>query len=189
MRMTQAQFIERFGNPAKFTFRGQCYDTRVMSTPCVCARNIRFCFIVYSGIGEKITVGSCCFKCFAGTRLVDILEASQIYLLNNVVETQRAEKIAAEKQKLVDSRKLWLKVRREAISRVKAHQKASGKDWLPEPLFDLKTATASPEPLYRRSSQAAKWFLAKAEYLRKRLAEADRVSGTMGHEATADHKS
>ena len=189
MRLTQEQFVERLGDPAKFSHRGQCYDSRIPNVTCICDRKIRFCFIVYSGTGQKMVIGSCCFKYFAKTRLAEILEASQVFLLNVVVETQKAEKRAADQLLFQNTRKNWNKARREAIKRIREHREATGKKWLPEPLFDIKTLLATPEPTYRHSTKAAKWFEAKAEYLRKKLAEAEPVSGIIGHEATADNPS
>src|SRR5271170_452336 len=131
MKLTQAIFVERFGDAAKFTFRGQCYDARTPATPCICGRKIRFCFVTYTGADLKVTLGSCCFKFFANTRMADILEASQVFLLNIVVETQKAEKKAADRLAFTESRKRWNSVRKEAISRLKAHREATGKEWLP----------------------------------------------------------
>ncbi len=188
MKFGQTQFVEKFGDPAKFAFRGQCYDAKTPTTECVCGRKIRFCFIVYTGTEQKITLGSCCFKFFANTRLAEILEASQVYLLNVVVETQKAQRRQAEREAAAESRKRWAAARREAVSRLKAYREATGKGWLPEPLFDLKEALDAPEPRYRQSSKAAKWFVAKTEYLQKKLAEAAPIPGIMGHEITADHQ-
>jgi len=182
-------FVEKFGDPGKFAFRGQCYDAKTSATECVCGRKIRFCFIVFTGTEQKVVLGSCCFKFFANTRLAEILEASQVYLLNTVVETQKAEKRQAEKLAVIESRKAWLKTRREAALRLKAYRASTGKGWLPEPLFDLKSALDAPEPRYRLSSKAAKWFVAKAEYLQKKLAEAPPEPGIMGHEIPTDHQS
>jgi len=188
MKLTKEIFIEKFGPPARFSFRGQCYDGKTPTTPCICGRKIRFCFIVYTGADQKVVLGSCCFKFFAGTRLADILEASQVYLLNVVVETQKAEKRLADRLAFAQSRKRWNRLRREAISRLRAYRKASGKTWLPEHLWDMEVAVKAPEPRYRQSSKAAKWFLAKTEYLQKKLLEADRVSGTMGNEVSTEHQ-
>jgi hypothetical protein len=189
MRLTKQIFVERFGEPSKFSFRGQCYDARTPTTPCICGRKIRFCFVTYSGADLKVTLGSCCFKFFATTRLAEILEASQVYLLNVVVETQKAEKRQADRLAFEQSRKRWNKIRREAISRLKAYREATGKGWLPEPLFDLQEAVAAPEPRYRQSSKAAKWFATKTEYLQKKLTEADSNQGIMGHEIPTEHQS
>jgi hypothetical protein len=187
MKMVQDQFTEKFGNPAKFSFRGQCYDGRTPTTACICGRKIRFCFVAFTGAEQRVVLGSCCFKHFAGTRMADILEAEQVHLLNIVVEAQKAEKRAIERQAFEDSRKVWNKVRREAISLIAAHRKATGKGWLPEALWNIETALASPQPPYRQSTRAAKWFLTKTEYLRKRLAEADQV-GIMGDEVPAHNQ-
>lgn len=186
--MTTPQFVQTYGSPAKFSFRGQCYDARIPSTMCVCGRKIRFCFIVYSASGQRLTLGSCCFKHFVGTRLADILEASQVYLLNTVVEAQKAARAAAERQAALDSRKAWNQARREALKRIRAHRKASGKKWLPEALWDIQQAVEASQPRYQRSSRAARWFQAKTEYLQKKLAEISQTS-IMGHEVSADNQS
>jgi len=185
MKLTQDQFVEKFGSPAKFSFRGQCYDGRTPTTECICGRKIRFCFIVYTGADQKMVIGSCCFKFFSNARLAEILDASQVYLLNVVVETQKATKRTDDQRTFEESRKRWNKIRREAISRLRAHRKATGKEWLPEDLWDVKMAVEEREPRYRQSSKAAKWFTAKAEYLRTKLA----ATSIMEHEVTTHHSS
>lgn len=187
-RLTQEQFVAKLGDPAKFTHRGQFYDGRTPTTPCICGRKIRFCFIVYTGAKEKVTLGSCCFKYFASTRLFDILEATQVVLLNVVVETQKATKETEEKEAFAKSRKNWNKVRREALSRIAAHRKATGKEWLPEILFDIRAAAAVEAPGYTQPKKASNWFQTKTEFLRKKLAEADKVPGTIGNEIAAKHQ-
>jgi hypothetical protein len=188
MKLTQTKFVERFGAPSKFAFRGQCYDGRTPTTPCVCGRKIRFCFVTYTGAGLKVTLGSCCFKFFAKTRLADILEASQVYLLNVVVETQKAEKRAADRLAFTQSRKKWNQLRRAAIQRLKAYREATGKTWLPEPLFEVQEAVQAREPRYSQSSKAAKWFEAKTDYIQKKLAEVASVQGTIGNEISTEHQ-
>jgi len=189
MKFTSTQFAERFGPPAKFTFRGQCYDGKTPTTVCICGRKIRFCFITYTGADQKVTLGSCCFKFFANTRLAEILEASQVYLLNVVVETQKAEKRVADQRSFTESRKRWNQIRREAIQRLKAHREATGKTWLPEPLYDVREAVQAPVPQHRHPSAAARWFQAKTEYIQKKLAEVTPVPGIIGDEVTTDHQS
>ncbi len=186
--MTRDQFKTKFGDPATFSFRNQCYDGRTPTTPCLCGRKIRFCFIAWSGTGQKVTFGSCCFKHFSGTRLADILEAAQVCLLNNVVEAQKDAKRTADAKAFRESRKGWNQARREAIKRLAAHRRTTGKIWLPEPLFDVKMSLTAPQPAYKQSSKATAWFLAKATYIKEKLEAADRVSGTMGHEIAVAHK-
>lgn len=186
--MERQHFVDKYGDPARFSFRSQCYDAVKPTTVCVCRRRIRFCFIVYTPTDQKLTLGSCCFHLFAGTRLAPVLEASQLLLLNGVYEGMKASKKAEAEHLLKESRSAWVKARREAVQRIRGYKRVTGKAWLPEALYDLDVATRAREPQHNRITSAVTWFQAKTEYLLKKLAEAEPVVVLLPHEEVVKHQ-
>jgi hypothetical protein len=169
--LTTAQFAEKYGDPRAYSYRGQFYDSRKASTACICGRHIRFCFLVLTPTGSKITIGSCCFKFFLP--LAEVLEASQVLLLHTTLEEMKAIRETQLREAAASSRTEWNKLRREALKRISAYHKATGKEWLPEVLFDLKVALEASLPQGQPNKRAVRWLRTKAEVLKKKLATAD----------------
>ena len=171
--MTTTQFAEKYGDPRAYTYRGQYYDARKASVACICGRHIRFCFLVLTPTGSKITIGSCCFKFF--THLAEVLEASQVLLLHTTLEEMKAIRETRLREAAAASRTEWNKLRREALKRISAYRKTTGKEWLPEAIFDLKIALEAPQPQGQPNKRAIRWLQTKAEVLRKEALRRRRI--------------
>lgn len=171
------EFTERLGCPSSFLFNGTYYDTGVAAKQhcSVCNRNIRYCFILKRKPEStlphvKLTVGSCCFGYF---ELVP--KTYQALLDAQGVIQHRAEAIEVEtkfysRRADVKSRmRQWQSIKRQALSRVRKFRKASGKEWLPESLFDLSVTATQEPPTYKRTGTAIRWYADQTRKLEEQI--------------------
>lgn len=135
------EFTERFGDPANFSFRGQFYHSVTAAKCALCGRDIRNVYTLLNPQGRSVPSGECCFRVFQKwspdvyTRLL----AAQI-LLDATEDGMEKDVKTYNAIGDVDYRlREWRKLKRQAMTRIREHQKATGSDWLPKPLYDLKT--------------------------------------------------
>lgn len=143
---------------ASFSFKGQCYDSGHQSkAKCtLCGRAIRLVYILKNPQDRSVSSGSCCFPRFrnVNTLLFQQLEAAQIWL-NTTLEAERQD--IRTYQPLIsvkDRTAAWRALKHQALVKIRDYRRQTGKEFLPEPLFDLKII-AEKKPA---STASARWF-------------------------------
>jgi len=159
------------GVPASFAFKGQCYDSGLHSkAKCtLCGRAIRLVYILKNPEDRSVPAGSCCFHTFreSNPKLFKQLTAAQIWL-NTTIEAERKDtqtyRPLAEVQ---DRMTAWRSLKHQALVKIRDYRRRTGKEWLPESLFELKVI-AEKKPT---ATATARWF-------ENRIKEFSELSGT-----------
>lgn len=164
------EFTERYGDPAKFVFKGQYYDAGQHSeTNCtVCGHIIRYVYILKNPENRSVPLGSCCFGYFEKWNKDDLflpLAAASVLVETVAKAIQDDTKLYNAKADVALRLRDWRRIRREALSKIKAYQKVNG-SWLPKPLFDLQ-AEVKLKP-----GKSLRWFEFHIPALREKIAAA-----------------
>lgn len=170
--MGRREFTERFGDPANFAFRGQFYHSVTLAKCALCGREIRNVYTLCPPRGRSVPSGECCFGLFQkwNPEVYTRLLAAQI-LLDAVEDGIRSDTKVRTTIGDVDYRlREWRKLKRRALAAVREHRKATGGDWLPKPLYDLK-AEAEKAP-----GKTTRWFDSHIPLLRGMLEKSPTAS-------------
>jgi hypothetical protein len=166
------------GDLADFTFKGQCYDSGLHSkAKCtLCTRAVRLVYILKDPQNRSVPTGSCCFGKFrANPKLFKQLEAAQIWL-NTTIDAERADTRAYQPRTEVQDRMTaWRALKHQALLKIRDYRRQTGKEWLPESLFELKAVAEKMPTAYKRQTNAIKWYDRQAQLLQAKILE---VSGT-----------
>jgi hypothetical protein len=137
-----------------FEFRGQCYTAAGNPSPkCTCGRVIRNCFIIWNGVA-KVTIGSCCFQKFreVNPTLYKQLEGAKIWL-ETTVDAERQD-VLSNRTEVRDKMAVWRALKHQALLKIREYKRSTGKEWLPESLFELKVIVEkAPSP-----TATARWY-------------------------------
>ena len=163
--VSRREVSERFGDPANFEFRGQFYHSSTLTKCALCGRDIRNVYTLRSPQGRSVPSGECCFPIFqkwnpeAYTRLVAAKTLLGAYDdgIRSDVKTYNAT--GDYDYRLSE----WRKLKRQAMRLICEHKKATGTDWLPKPLYDLK-AEADKAP-----GKTTRWFKSHLPILNEKL--------------------
>ncbi len=174
--LTKEQFVERFGEPTSYLFSGTCYDTSAAAKQAcvVCSRNIRFCFIVKRSPlshlpPSKLTLGSCCFGYFEDPKTHQALLDAQGVIQHRAEIIQIETKFYARRADVKTRMEQWRQIRHQALLQVREYRKASGKEWLPEHLFDLSVTATQEPPTYKRTTAALRWYEEQTRRLEEQI--------------------
>jgi len=138
-----------------FVFKGQCYDSGHFSgTKCtLCGRSIRLVYILKNPQDRSVPTGSCCFSKFQDNpKLFKQLEASQIWLQTTIDAEQRDVRTNQPDVRLRMT--TWRALKHQALLKIRGYKRQTGKEWLPESLFELKVIVEKkPSP-----KATVRWF-------------------------------
>lgn len=161
------------GDLASFVFKGQCYDPGLHSkTKCtLCGRAIRLVYILKNPADRSVPTGSCCFHKFQdiNPKLFKQLEAAQIWL-TTTIETEQRD-IRAYQPEVRDRMAAWRALKYQALLKIRDYRRQTGKEWLPESLFELKSVAEKIPTAYKRAGSAIKWYERQAQVLQNRISE------------------
>jgi hypothetical protein len=147
---------ERLGDLADFTFKGQCYDSGLSSkVKCtLCTRAIRLVYILKDPQNCSVPTGSCCFHKFreVNPKLLKQLEAAIIWL-NTTLEAERTD-TRAYKPEVRDRMAAWWALKHQALLKIRDYRRQTGKEWLPESLFELKVIVEKKPA----TTATSRWF-------------------------------
>lgn len=172
----QTQFAERFGDSTSYAFNGAYFDTGTdAKMKCgVCGRDIRYCYILKRrperAPQAKLNIGSCCFGYFDADQ-----KTHQALVDARGVIQHRAEAIDAEtkfytRRTDVKTRmRQWQRIRHQALLQLREYRKASGKEWLPEHLFDLSVTVEKEPPTYKRVGTTIRWYEEQTRRLEEQI--------------------
>ena len=173
--LTTAQFVERFGEPSSYLFNGTYYDTGADAKQACsgCSRIIRYCYIVKRNPASllpasKLTIGSCCFSHF-DQKTQDALMNAQGVNQNRTQAIEVETKFYTRRADVKSRMRQWQKIRHQALSQLRQYRKASGKEWLPETLFDLSVTVTQEPPTYKRPGLAIRWYEGQVRKLEEQI--------------------
>lgn len=158
--MTKSEFVERHGEPSFFVFNGQFYDAGPSSkTKCaVCERAITHVYILKNDRGRSTPISSCCFSYFNGLPIQKQLLAAQI-LMGVVVDAEaRDKKLFGPRLEVRERKEKWKQIKHQALDLVRAYKRQTGKEWLPEELFNLQVTAEKQPTQFKRATTAARWY-------------------------------
>lgn len=156
---------DRLGDPANFVFRGQFYHSVTPAKCALCGRIIHNVYTMCPSHGRSAPSGECCFNVFKkkNPKVYNRLLAAKTLLdaydegIHNDVKTYNA--IGDVSLRLRE----WRKLKKQAMKCICEHKKATGTNWLPKPLYDLK-AEAEKNP-----GKTIRWFDSHLPLLREKL--------------------
>lgn len=177
--LNQIQFAERFGDPASYTFNGAYFDTGIdAKMKCgVCSRSIRYCYIVKRRpesvlSPSKLNIGSCCFGFFeADPKMHQALQDAQGVSQHRAEAIEIETKFYARRADVKTRMEQWRQIRHQALLQVRSYRKASGKEWLPEHLFDLSVTATQEPPTYKRTGTALRWYEEQTRKLEEQISK------------------
>lgn len=153
---------ERYGDPASFVFKGQCFELGRSSDakPCaICERPIRRCYMIHApSSSSKFLIGSECFRLFKDLDLFKKLQAAAIWLQTTIEAEERDTRTYQPRAEVSDRMAAWRKLKQEALRKIRDYRKATGKEWLPENLYELNEAATRMPVTYKRANAAVKWY-------------------------------
>lgn len=175
--VTLEQFVERFGDPSSYLFNGTYYDTGIAAKQScnVCSRTIRYCYIVKRSPlsplpSSKITLGSCCFHYFeADKKTHQALQDAQGVIVHRAEAVALEIKFYSRRADVKTRMQQWQQIRHKALSQLRQYRKTTGKEWLPEPLFELSVAVGQEPPTYKRTTSAIHWYETQAKRLEEQI--------------------
>jgi hypothetical protein len=147
---------ERLGDLADLTFKGQCYDSgRQSKARCtLCTRAIRLVYILKNPQDRSVPSGSCCFQKFrtVNPNLYKQLEGAKIWL-ETTVDAERQD-TRANQPEVRDKMAVWRALKHQALLKIREYKRTTGKEWLPESLFELKVIVEkAPSP-----TATSRWY-------------------------------
>jgi hypothetical protein len=159
LMLSLAKFTERYGDPNAFVFKGQCYDAGVHLSKCrVCGRRIRDVYVLKTPDGRSVPLGVCCFHFFENNKdLHDRLLAAWLWLDTSKVATKRDITYYKGKVAIRERARLYKGLRREALAKIRDYKKNTGKEWLPETLFELQEEV-SLRPTAKQPTAVLRWY-------------------------------
>lgn len=163
---------------ADFVFKGQCYDAGLHSkTKCaLCGRAVRHVYILKDPENRSVPTGSECFSKFKDTnpKLYKELKAAEIWLNTTIEAEERDKKIFQPRAEVNERIAAWRKLKTQAIRKVRDYRRATGKEWLPESLFELHEAATKMPVAYKRASAAIKFYDEQIQLLKTKIEEVSR---------------
>ena len=165
--MNRREFSERFGDPADFAFRGQCYHSSTLAKCALCGREkIRNVYTLLSQ-GRSLPSGECCISLFQKwnpemhTRLLAAKYLLNAYQKDIELDVKHFNASADVTHRL----RQWCKLKQEALQRIRSHKKTTGSDWLPRGLYELKIEATKPP------GKTNRWFNSHIPVLKEMLAK------------------
>jgi hypothetical protein len=157
--LSLAKFTERYGDPGSFIYKGQCYDAGVHHSKCrVCGRSIRDVFVMKTADGRSVPLGVCCFRFFESNKdLHDRLLASWLWLDTSKVAVKKDTTYYKGKAAIRERARLYKGLCKEAQNKIRDYKKSTGKEWLPEPLFELQEEI-SLQPTAKQPFAVLRWY-------------------------------
>jgi len=162
--MNKQEFTTKVGDPAKFLFRGQCYDAGPgipSRRRCACCDHlIRQVFVLHDSLGHKFYFGSGCIDHFGkwNKPLHTKLKAARIWLRTwikaKMHDTRRERRLEA----LRISETEYKLMKKQAAGAIKEYHRKTGKQWLPENLFNLQAMLGQDKPRPTQFAQRAEEF-------------------------------
>ena len=166
------------GDLANFTFKGQCYDAGLQSKAkcALCGRTIRHVYNLKNPQDRTVPSGSCCFAKFqtVNPKLHKQLEAARIWLDCSIEAEQADIRRYQPRLEIADRIVAWRKLKTEALKKIRDYKRQTGKEWLPESLFELQTAAQKVPSNYKRPTNAVRWYEKQVSVLESKIRE---VSG------------
>lgn len=158
---------------ASLTFKGQCYASRSKAKCALCGREISRVYILKDPENRSVPTGSECFRFFKTTNpeLFKQLQASAVWLQVTIAAEERDTKIFQPRAEVNERVARWRKLKTQAIRKIQAHRKATGKEWLPENLYELHEAATRMPIAYKRAAAAIKWYDTQIELLQSKMNE------------------
>jgi hypothetical protein len=176
LNMTLEQFITLHGDPARFVFKGQCFDAGSVKTNCrLCHRRIRYVYTLKDADDLTVYIGTCCFRYFEewNPDLFVSLLAGRILLDTTGLAIQRDIKLYKTRDELKIRQRRWSTLRQQVFTTIRDYKKFTGKEWLPEPLFELKNEVEQ-EPRATRPNNIIKWYDQHTAVLFKKIKQINR---------------
>ena len=166
---SRREITERFGDPANFEYRGQFYHSTTAAKCALCGRDIRNVYTLQIPQGRSVPSGECCFPLFQkwNLKVYTRLVAAKVLLgayddgVRSDVTTYNATGDYAHYLRE------WRRLKRQVMKAIRDYNKATGTQWLPKPLYDLK-AEADKTP-----GKTLRWFNSHFPVLKEKFAEAD----------------
>ena len=167
--LNKQEFVERHGDPASFTFKGQCYDAGPTSgVECaLCGRQTRFVYILKNPKDRSTPTGPCCFHYFQKWNLPlhKQLVASALWLSTTVEGETRDLKTFSYRADVQDKVRQWRRIKQQALQKIREYKATTKKEWLPEELFELQTvASKTPSP-----TSTSRWYDKRIRELQERI--------------------
>lgn len=166
--MNKQDFMTKVGDPAKFIFRGQCYDAGPgipSRRRCVCCDHlIRQVFVLHDSLGHRYYFGSGCIDHFSkwNKPLHKKLKAARIWLRTWIKSKMNDTRQQRKLEALRVSESEYKLMKKQAAAKLKEYHQTTGKQWLPEHLYALQELLGKEKP---RPTQ----FADRAEEFRKYL--------------------
>lgn len=151
------KFIERLGDPSRWTYLGECIELDQPTGRCVCDHPIRYLFPIYGpNAGETAMVGSECIENFAGynPELYNQLTAAKEQLERRIADAVKAAREARQKAEANYHTEENTQLRNIARSRMRHYREHGTR--LPESLYRLSCEILAGIPRYKRVSSYAK---------------------------------
>lgn len=170
--MNRKEFAERYGDPSKFVFNGQFYDAGLSSkAKCtVCGQVIHHVYVLRNDRDRSAPISSCCFAYFKdNTKLYVQLQAAQVLLGVTVAAEERHLKIFGPRLEVRERRESWRRIKRQALDVIREFRKKTGKEWLPEELFDLKVVAEQQPAQFKRATNAVRWYDRQTQTLEQKI--------------------
>jgi hypothetical protein len=175
--ISKREFVGRLGLPACYIFKGQYFDAGHQSKMrcSVCGADLRFCYILKEDSSDrptpstrKLTIGQECFPLFEGETLTR-LKAAAVLLENAVAAEARDKKVFAPQMEVRERRETWRQIKRRALDVIREYKTKTGKEWLPEELFELKVVAEQTPSEFKRVTNAIRWYERQTAVLETKL--------------------
>jgi hypothetical protein len=171
--MNRSEFVERHGEPTKFVFKGQYYDAGHSSkTKCaLCGQDIHLVYVLKNDRDRSTPISSCCFTYFKQWNpTVHTQLCAAAVLLGATIEAEaRDKKVFAPMMEVRERREVWRTMKRKALDVIREYKIKTGKEWLPEELFDLKVVAEQTPSDFKRVTSAIRWFQRQTALLETKL--------------------
>lgn len=171
--MNLREFTERCGDPAKFVFNGQYYDAGLQSkTKCTaCGQEVHLVYVLKNDRNRSVPFSSCCFVYFKqwNPKVHTQLCAAAVLLGATIDAEARDKKIFAPQMEVRERRETWRGMKRKALDIIREYKVKTGKEWLPEQLFDLKVVAEQTPAEFKRVANAIRWYERQTATLESKL--------------------
>lgn len=180
MKMSKPEFTGRHGDPSSFTFKGQYYDAGPQSKmKCsLCGQDMQLVYVLRNDRDRSVPISFCCFEYFRNWNPILHTQLLAAQLLLQVVIRGEAQdvKVYGPRMQVRERMDKWRKMKRQALDIIRDYHKKTGKDWLPEELFELKLTAEKRPAQFKRPTNALKWYDQQNQVLETKIKEVQSVS-------------
>jgi hypothetical protein len=148
------KFIQRLGDPSKWTFEGEIIDLGAPTGKCTCDHPIRYVFVIHGPEGRTAPVGSECINHFQAynPELWQKMNAALDAYWERIRATEKAAREAQQQKEAAEAKIPYETARQEAWNCINAYkQKHPASYWLPSDLYSLRCKLTAPAPQYKRT--------------------------------------